>query len=435
MEFMPQSAFTLESLLETHDLPLVIIDANLRVVAVNRAWEMGFGASRQSRIGQACCSDNSDCRHRRLFQTLEAYASVVADTTVANAQRLLNVRGFPLLDADATLYLGEVVTVSNRSVVADDGPGMVGKSATFSEFKSRLQQAAETHAPVMLLGETGTGKELAAEFVHRHSKRAGGNFVIVDCTILGEELFESELFGHEKGAFTGATSAKKGLFELADNGTLFFDEIGDLPLSQQPKLLRALENGQFRRVGGTTMQKANVRVLCATHRNLADMVKSGRFREDLFYRLSVFPVEVPPLRQRRQDLPLLIDHFLSQLGDSATCSYAITQEALIKLIQYAWPGNIRELRNCLQLAAGLCKDRIIQEVDIHFMPSQGGAQSADTSRANETAHPAISSLAQFEAEFIRSLISKYQGNRKLIAAEMNISERTLYRKLNRLNLS
>ncbi|WKJ89546.1 sigma-54 dependent transcriptional regulator [Methylomonas montana] len=435
MEFMPQSAFTLESLLETHDLPLVIIDANLRVVAVNRAWEMGFGATRQSRIGQACCSDNSDCRHRRLFQTLEAYAGVVADTTVVNAQRLLNVRGFPLLDADATLYLGEVVTVSNRSVVADDGPGMVGKSATFSEFKNRLQQAAETQAPVMLLGETGTGKELAAEFVHRHSKRESGNFVIVDCTILGEELFESELFGHEKGAFTGATSAKKGLFELADNGTLFFDEIGDLPLSQQPKLLRALENGQFRRVGGTTMQKAKVRVLCATHRNLADMVKSGHFREDLFYRLSVFPVEVPPLRQRRQDLPLLIDHFLSQLGDSAACSYEITQEALIKLIQYAWPGNIRELRNCLQLAAGLCKDKNIQEADIHFMQRQGWTQAADTSLANETPHPAISSLAQFEAEFISSLISKYQGNRKLIAAEMNISERTLYRKLNRLNLS
>lgn len=432
MEFMQHSAFTLESLLETHDLPLVIIDANLRVVAVNRAWELGFGVTRQSRIGQPCCSDNSDCRHRRLFQTLEAYAVVVADT--ANAQRLLNVRGFPLLDADATLYLGEVVTVSNRSVVADDGPGMVGKSATFSEFKHRLQLAAETQAPVLLLGETGTGKELAAEFVHRHSQRAAGNFVIVDCTILGEELFESELFGHEKGAFTGATSAKKGLFELADNGTLFFDEIGDLPLSQQPKLLRALENGQFRRVGGTTMQKANVRVICATHRNLADMVKSGHFREDLFYRLSVFPVEVPPLRQRRQDLPLLIDHFLGQLGDRSAGSYAIAQAALVKLIQYAWPGNIRELRNCLQLAAGLCKDKNIQEADIHFMQRQA-AEFADRRRAHDAPHPPVSSLAQFEAEFISGLISKYQGNRKLIAAEMNISERTLYRKLNRLNLS
>lgn len=434
---MLQSAFTLESLLETHDLPLVIIGADLRIVAVNRAWEVSFGVARQSRIGQPCCRDNSDCRHRRLFQTLETYAVVVPDATVLNAQRLFNVRGFPLLDADATLYLGEVVTALSKSAVSNDAPNMMGKCAVFSQFKTRLQQAAETQAPVLLLGETGTGKELAAELVHRYSKQADGDFVIVDCTILGEELFESELFGHEKGAFTGAMSAKKGLFELANNGTLFFDEIGDLPLSQQPKLLRALESGQFRRVGGTSMQKANVRVVCATHKSLAEMVKTGHFREDLFYRLSVFPVEVPPLRQRRQDLPILIDHFLSQLNVGADSAYTITQSALIKLIQYAWPGNIRELRNCLQLAAGLCKDGSIQEADIHFMQRQGIVESSgDSIRPQETTQPLpVSSMAQFEAEFINSLISKYQGNRKLIAAEMNISERTLYRKLNRLNLN
>ncbi len=433
---MPQSAFTLESLLETHDLPLIIIGADLRIVAVNRAWELGFGVMRQTLIGQPCCLDNRDCRHRRLFQTLEAYAGIFADASNPSSQRLLNVRGFPLLDADATLYLGETLTVLNKPAAGDAASSMIGKSAPFTQFKIRLQQAAETQAPVILLGETGTGKELAAEFVHRHSKQAGDNFVIVDCTILGEELFESELFGHEKGAFTGATSAKKGLFELADNGTLFFDEIGDLPLSQQPKLLRALESGQFRRVGGTAMQKAKVRVVCATHRNLADMVKAGLFREDLFYRLSVFPVEVPPLRQRRQDLPLLIDHFLNQLSVNVESDYTITQSALIKLIQYAWPGNIRELRNCLQLAAGLCKDRIIQETDIHFMQRQSITEPADSHRQHESNQPLpVSSMAQFEAEFINSLINKYQGNRKLIAAEMNISERTLYRKLNRLNLN
>jgi transcriptional regulator of acetoin/glycerol metabolism len=232
---MPQSAFTLESLLETHDLPLIIIGADLRIVAVNRAWELGFGVMRQTLIGQPCCRDNRDCRHRRLFQTLEVYAGIFVDASNPSSQRLLNVRGFPLLDADATLYLGETLTVLNKPAAGDVVSSMIGKSAPFTQFKIRLQQAAETQAPVILLGETGTGKELAAEFVHRHSKQASDNFVIVDCTILGEELFESELFGHEKGAFTGATSAKKGLFELADNGTLFFDEIGDLPLSQQPK--------------------------------------------------------------------------------------------------------------------------------------------------------------------------------------------------------
>ncbi|AMK75829.1 MULTISPECIES: sigma-54 interaction domain-containing protein [Methylomonas] len=434
---MPQSAFTLESLLETHDLPLIIIGADLRIVAVNRAWESSFGVMRQNMIGQPCCVDAGDCRHQRLFQTLEAYAGIFADDADANSQRLFSARGFPLLDADATLYLGETLTVLKKSAArGDESAAMIGKSAAFAQYKTRLQQAADTQAPVLLLGETGTGKELAAEFVHRHSRQAEGDFVIVDCTILGEELFESELFGHEKGAFTGATSAKKGLFELGNNGTLFFDEIGDLPLSQQPKLLRALESGQFRRVGGTAMQKANVRVVCATHRNLADMVKTGRFREDLFYRLSVFPVEVPPLRQRRQDLPLLIDHFLEQLSVNVDSGYAITQSALIKLMQYAWPGNIRELRNCLQLAAGLCKDKSIQEADIHFMQRQGSVEPVDAGEPSSDAHPLpVNSMAQFEAEFINSLISKYQGNRKLIAAEMNISERTLYRKLNRLNLT
>ncbi|WFP51821.1 sigma 54-interacting transcriptional regulator [Methylomonas sp. EFPC3] len=431
---MPQNAFTLESLLETHDLPLVIVDAGLNVVAVNRAWELGFGASRQSRVGKPCCPDNSDCRHRKMFRTLESYAGVYPDYSNPEAPSSLNVRGFPLLDADATLYLGEVQTPLHKGPSVESETLMVGKSPAFTEFKTRLCQAADTQAAVMLLGETGTGKELAAEFVHRNSKQANGEFVIVDCTILGEDLFESELFGHEKGAFTGATAAKKGLFELADNGTLFFDEIGDLPLSQQPKLLRALESGQFRRVGGTTMQKAKVRVVCATHRNLAEMVKNGRFREDLFYRLSVFPVGTPPLRQRKQDLPILIDHFLGQLavGDGR---YSLTQAALVKLIQYDWPGNIRELRNCLQLAAGLCKEHKIQDTDIHFM--QRPAEIAETGNgvAEQREPTALTGLAQYEAEFIGSLMKKYQGNRKLIAAEMNISERTLYRKLNRLHLN
>jgi transcriptional regulator with PAS, ATPase and Fis domain len=292
-----------------------------------------------------------------------------------------------------------------------------------------------------LLGETGTGKELAAEFVHRHSQHAHGEFVIADCTVFGEELFESELFGHEKGAFTGAASNKKGLFELADNGTLFLDEIGELPLSQQAKLLRALESGQFRRVGGTATLKANVRVVCATHRNLAEMVRQGRFREDLFYRLSVFPVKLPPLRDRKQDIPLLVEHFLKVFGQLRGQQVSISREGLIKLIQHSWPGNIRELRNCLQLAGGLSGGSIIQPVDIHFMQMMGGQaelaklDTGDIELPEQISTHAMSPVEQYEAGFITSLIKKYQGNRKLIAAEMNISERTLYRKLNRLNLN
>ena len=433
---MSQTIFKLETLLDTHELPFVIIDANLKVVAVNRAWENCFGLSRQSQIGQPCCQENDFCRHKRLFQTLEPYAGFFPASRASHQQKLLNVRGYPLLDADNTLYIGESISIYGKSVAICDPENMVGKSPQFTALKTKLQQAAETGAPVILLGETGTGKELAAEYIHRHSHQAHNELIIADCTIFSEDLFESEMFGHEKGAFTGALSHKKGLFELANNGTLFLDEIGELPLSQQPKLLRALESGQFRRVGGSVTLKSTVKVISATHRNLAEMVKQGRFREDLFYRLSVFPIEIPPLRSRRQDLPLLVDHILAYFGQMQSVDYSISQSALIKLIQHNWPGNIRELKNCLQLATGLCENRYIQETDINFVRRPSNYQEP----INDVDHEmfkveALSTLERFEADFISGLIAKYQGNRKLIAAEMNISERTLYRKLNRLNLS
>lgn len=435
---MSQSVFKLESLLETHDQPFVVIDADLTVIAVNRAWETVLGCSRDQRIGTACCGDDADCRHKRLFQTLEPYAGIYPVSS--DSMQLMNVRGYPLLDADGRLYLAESMLPMVKTDSSHDHT-MVGGSQIFLALQTKLQQAAMIQAPVLLTGETGTGKELAADFVHRHSPVANGEFVIADCTIFGEDLFESELFGHEKGAFTGATSSKKGLFELADNGTLFLDEIGELPLAQQAKLLRAMESGQFRRVGGTTTLRANVRVVCATHRNLADMVRDGRFREDLFYRLSVFPIEIPPLRIRERDLELLIEHFCRKFGQARGCQFKLTVAALQKLKQHQWPGNIRELKNCLQLATGLCTNQVIQESDVHFMP-RPGAEPQPALPSNQfaatdmlVADEHLTPLEKYEATFIAELISKYQGNRKLIAAEMNISERTLYRKLNKLNLT
>jgi two-component system, NtrC family, response regulator AtoC len=435
---MSPNAFKLESLLETHDSPFVIIDADLQIVAVNRAWENSFELSRQTIIGQPCCLDGNNCRHKRLFDSLEPYSGIFPFRYINEKEQLLNVRGYPLLDADSTLYLGESSQLISKSDYHFNGEKMIGKSAEFMQLKSRLRQAADTSAPVMLLGETGTGKELAAEYLHCHSRQAKNQFIIVDCTLFSEELFESELFGHEKGAFTGAVNSKKGLFELADGGTLFLDEIGELPLSQQPKLLRALESGQFRRVGGSTVQKSNVRIISATHRNLAEMVKQGSFREDLFYRLSVFPIQLPALRERKEDLPVLIDHFLSHFSESRQYICSVSKPALIKLIQHNWPGNIRELRNCLQLASGICKNHLIQDSDINFIQRQPHYEMADIPNllGNEADQSkTLTGLDRFEADFISSLIAKYHGNRKLIAAEMNISERTLYRKLNRLNLN
>jgi DNA-binding NtrC family response regulator len=436
---MSQTVFKLESLLETHEQPFVVINADLTVVAVNQAWESVIGSPRIERIGTPCCLDGPTCRHKRLFQTLEPYAGIFP--AVSTGQNLMNVRGYPLLDADGRLYLGESLLPMVKTDGVSDQQNMIGGSAAFQALKIKLQQAAMIPAPVLLTGETGTGKELAADFVHHHSQVAKGEFVIADCTIFGEDLFESELFGHEKGAFTGATVSKKGLFELADNGTLFLDEIGELPLSQQAKLLRAMESGQFRRVGGTTPLKATVRVVCATHRNLAEMVRQGRFREDLFYRLSVFPIEIPPLRNRGQDVVLLIEHFCQRLGQVRGCQFKISDAALRKLLQHDWPGNIRELKNCLQLATGLCVNNIVQESDVHFMHNPGlTVMTMPSVESNIQAsvlaiEDNMSPLEKYEANFIADLISKYQGNRKLIAAEMNISERTLYRKLNKLRLT
>ncbi|MEQ1528904.1 MAG: sigma-54 dependent transcriptional regulator [Methylococcales bacterium] len=437
---MLNNSVTLESLLETHELPFVIIDASLKIVAVNKAWESQFNISRTQQRGKPCCHESGNCRHQRLFAGLEPYAGLFPAAPDNAEGELLRVRGYPLLDADGVVYLGESIAVSKLSNKESASSAMVGNSEAFSVLKTKLLQAADTLAPVLLTGETGTGKELAAEFVHKHSKQVDGEFVVVDCTILNESLFESELFGHEKGSFTGAAGIKKGLFELANNGTLFLDEIGELPLSLQPKLLRALESGQFRRVGGTSTLSSKVRVVCATHRNLADMVKQGMFREDLFYRLSVFFIEIPPLRERRQDLPLLIDHLLNRDKQRQDINYVVTQSALIKMLQHNWPGNIRELRNCLQLASSLCMNRQINEQDVNFLQRSERIAPVIHMPQNPTrqAAPQVYSdnpIEQLEMDFLRGLINKYNGSRKLIAAEMNISERTLYRKLNRFNLN
>ncbi|PPD04611.1 MAG: Fis family transcriptional regulator [Methylobacter sp.] len=435
---MQKNAFTLDSLLEIHDSPFVIINAELTVVGVNQAWEQRFGITREQIAGQPCCPDTSHCRHRQLFEKLEPYTGLCTNPLGLREHAPLKVRAYPLIDTSGQVYIGELLTGMPVSAqrAFEKNISMVGSSPTFGQFKARLEKAADTLAPVLICGETGTGKELAAEFIHQHSKAASGEFVIVDCTMLTDELFESELFGHEKGAFTGAGASKKGLFELADKGTLFLDEIGELPLPQQPKLLRALESGQFRRVGGTVTLKSNVRVVSASHRNLAEMVKAGRFREDLFYRLSVFPLQMPPLRARKEDIPALAEYLLVQIALKEGVHFRLGQSALKKLMQHHWPGNIRELRNCLHLAVGLCQGTVLAEADIQFQPQ--AADEPEKLNAASDKIPAMdyeNPLDRIEAEFIAGLIAKHNGNRKQIAAEMNLSERTLYRKLSRLNLN
>jgi two-component system, NtrC family, response regulator AtoC len=299
------------SLLRAQRQPLLIIDADARIRFVNAAVHEVFGLTQADLADCPCCrldvTAQSDCRHRRFFHDLEPYSETHALIGPKGAPQFVQIQGFPVLDEEGRVYLGESLRLLKPGAAPVDGEAIVGTSAVTQTLIRALVQSAASDVSILLHGETGSGKELAAEYIHRHSPRASGPFVVVDCTVLSEDLVESELFGHVKGAFTGAVGHKTGLLELADKGTLFLDEIGDLPLSQQPKLLRALESGQFRPVGATQTRHADVRVVSATHQDLRQLVQSGAFRQDLFYRLAVFPIEIPPLRARREDIPRIVE--------------------------------------------------------------------------------------------------------------------------------
>lgn len=225
---------------------------------------------------------------------------------------------------------------------------LVGNSRGVTEVRKLIEQVANSEATVLILGESGTGKEVVARNLHYHSARRDKPFVPINCGAIPSELLESELFGHEKGAFTGAISARRGRFEMAEGGTLFLDEIGDMPMSMQVKLLRVLQERTFERVGGTKELKADVRVVAATHQNLEELIENGSFREDLYYRLNVFPIDMPPLRDRMDDVPLLVNELIARMENEKRGSVRFTPAAMMALCQYRWPGNVRELSNLLE---------------------------------------------------------------------------------------
>ena len=246
-------------------------------------------------------------------------------------------------------------------------PAIVGESPRMVEVSRAIQKVAQTDSTVLLQGESGTGKELFARAIHQLSPRRDRPFVAINCAAIPDTLIENELFGHERGSFTGATGRQLGKFELADTGTVFLDEIGELGAAVQSKVLRVLQEHRFDRIGGTATVEVDVRVICATNRNLAEGVKQGTFREDLFFRINVFPVTVPPLRARREDIDALTDFFLQKFGRELNKSgLSISDEARARLREYEWPGNIRELENCIERAAILCNDSRIQASDLHL---------------------------------------------------------------------
>jgi two-component system response regulator HydG len=311
--------------------------------------------------------------------------------------------------------------------------GIIGQSPQMQRVFDVLGQVSGTNATVLLLGESGTGKELAARAIHTNSPRAKKPFVAVNCAALSEELIESELFGHVKGAFTGAVASKEGRFVYADGGTLFLDEVGDMPLSTQAKLLRVLEMREVVPVGGNASVKVDVRLVSATNRDLEAMVREGTFREDLLYRLKVVTLRLPSLRERRADLPLLVDHFVQEFARTHHRTIrGITPEARTVLARHDWPGNVRELRNVIENMVVLAHGDVLGVED---MPDSIRAQTPGAVRGPGGFELAGRSLAEVERALIEANLALCEGNREKTAKVLGMGERTLYRKLKEYGLS
>lgn len=424
----------LQHLIDTNDQPFVVIDREYRIVAANKRYVDAYGTSTDAIVGQHCyavshhssrpCHENGEqCPHQALFERGEAVEVLHTHYHTDDQPERTRIRGHMLRGVHGEHYLGEQLYPLEADIGTEcDAMQMVGQSPAFLTCVDHLARVAESEASILLFGESGVGKELAARFVHARSSRSGGAFIVINCAAVPDTLFESELFGHERGAFSGSSGLKKGLFELADGGTLFLDEVAEIPLSLQAKLLRVLESGEFRRVGGTHTLKADVRLVSATNRRLLDEVDEKRFRLDLYYRLAGIDVTLPALRERREDIPALATLLLKRLaGNRHACQPDAT--ALSTLQAYDFPGNVRELRNLLQRAVLTCRDSVIRATDLQLpiatMTIRTGAQP----------------LAEVERAHIQALLDTHDGHRGRVAVALGITERTLYRKLKRYDLN
>lgn len=439
----------IQSLVDAHPEPFALIDEQFNIIACNRRYAeaythldpvdiVGMKCHEVSHKSADSCEINGEeCPLARVFREQEQMQVIHRHFDRNHDPEYVAIHGSPVFDDNGKLlYMGEGMhPISKEAELIFDEQKMVGCCPSFTRVLDNLCMVADTDAPVLIHGETGTGKEMAAQLLHRKSSRGNSELVTVDCTQFTEEMFVNELFGHEQGAYTGCVGQKKGLVELAHKGTLFLDEIGEMPLSIQAKLLRVLESGTFRRLGGTKEIKADFRVIAATNRDLKQMVENGQFRSDLYYRINCMQVELPPLRHRKDDLPELIRHFLSRKV-MGTHSANISSEALDMLKRYNFPGNMRELKNLLERAALLARGGILHPEhfpeDIrHYNP----VLDADTvHRDHELEMHACNTCNQpVNLDLIRRTLDHFHGSRRLTAKALKISERTLYRRLKELN--
>jgi two-component system response regulator AtoC len=330
----------------------------------------------------------------------------------------------------------EVRRPKGELAVRPEGGDMVGKSEAMVTLRENIRKIAATEATVLITGESGTGKELVARSLHQGSRRGALPFVPVDCAALPESLLESELFGHEKGAFTGASLSRPGLFELAHTGTLFLDEVAELPLPLQAKLLRVLEARQLRRLGGRQLISVDVRLIAATNRDLAKALETGRFREDLFYRLNVIPIHVPPLRERRGDIPLLARHcLLNTSAGTPSKPKGFAPEAMVLLEHYGWPGNVRELKNTVERARALVNQEYIQPEDLPAAVRHPSGELTDRLTPLHSFKAAKQEIVtEFEERSLRELMERSGWNIAQAARTSGVHRKTIERKLKRYHL-
>lgn len=323
----------------------------------------------------------------------------------------------------------EVKTLRSQLTEYDPTERIVGRTPAMLEIYKTIGKVAKSDVTVLITGETGTGKELVAEVIHQNSLRRAGPMVKVACASLPETLLESELFGHEKGSFTSAYTQRKGRFELANKGTIFLDEIGEMTLSTQKKLLRVLQEREFERVGGSTPIKVDVRVVAATNKRLADEVAKGNFRDDLYYRLNVITIHMPPLRERKEDIPLLVEHFLNKHRFNPSSPPAkITEDALAMLMRHDWPGNVRELENTIERAVVLSQGEVITTQHLVLSPMTE-KKFVDLEQKVRNRVPMKDIIAEVEKQLILEALEQAQGNRSQAAKILGIYRRLLYAKL------
>ncbi|NMM38015.1 MAG: sigma-54-dependent Fis family transcriptional regulator [Glaciimonas sp.] len=443
---LPELVSYLEGLPEPH----ILFDRQYRIVGANAAYRHQF-SPHASVIGRTCyevshhfsapCDQSGENCPLALARASGQRERVLHLHHTPRGEAYVNIELVPLRDAQGDqAYFIEKMEPLRVVQGPPAAQGLIGCAPIFQQMLELVARVGPSDASVLLLGESGTGKELVAHAVHEASPRASAPLVVVECASLTGTLFESELFGHERGAFTGANAVKLGLVESASGGTLFLDEVGDIPLPMQVKLLRLLESGTYRRVGSTELRRTDVRIVSATHRDLQSLVADGRFREDLYYRLSTFPIRLPALRERVDDIPLLAAALLVRVSPQR--QFSLSRDALQRLSEYAFPGNVRELRNILERAALLCDGLVIERahveraLDSEARPAAPPEPAAGLPPTHFLQAPLLGpgrSLREIERDALRTQLQTHRGSRIELAAKLGISERSLYRKLHALD--